>query len=320
MWALDNQTDFAAERNWVRDRNGRHQWIVAVRATYEVAGPAQLSLAEEQRPPALIPEYLGEDGASSLACESDLGPLKPGTDVCVVGQAHACGGKKVPELMVGLSISGHTKSLIVRGENQLVDGPLGLSTTKPIPFETMPVVYERTVGGPIRRTVRLDMRNPIGVGSQVGRPGPNVVYPGDPWAKPAGLGPLCSYWSPRLELAGTYDQQWKEQRFPLLPADYDESFLLCSPVDQRPATRYLLGGEKIGVVNMSPEGPLSFEVPQVRLSMTTAIGFRRERHDAKLVTILIEPDKRRVSCVWQSSLGVSANDHEALDFTTITRA
>lgn len=34
MWALDNRTPYAADRNWTRDKAGEHWWLVAVRATY----------------------------------------------------------------------------------------------------------------------------------------------------------------------------------------------------------------------------------------------------------------------------------------------
>ena len=33
MWALRNHTPFAADRNWTRDKDGHHWWIVAIRAT-----------------------------------------------------------------------------------------------------------------------------------------------------------------------------------------------------------------------------------------------------------------------------------------------
>jgi hypothetical protein len=55
MWMLDNQTAYAVERNWVRDKNGRHHWVVAVKATFDVGQDGRLTLADEQPPPALAP-------------------------------------------------------------------------------------------------------------------------------------------------------------------------------------------------------------------------------------------------------------------------
>lgn len=330
MWELDNRTDFAVGKNWVRDEAGVHQWIVAIKATYRATRSGELELDDTQPPPALAPEYLGDDGASSLRCESDLGAMKPGTDVIVIGSAHAPTGKPAPEVTVGLRIGTLTKALLVRGENVFYDGPTGLTTTAPIPFVTMPVVYERAIGGVDKSTAdpakrRIDLRNPIGVGfgrhgpTLARTPGPNVLYPGKEWTRPAGFGALCSYWSPRLELAGTYDDAWKKDRFPLLPRDYDRRCLLCSPEDQR-LGGHLRGGETIGVVNMSESGTLTAKLPVVSLRLTSMFGFRRVRHEAQLVTVLVEPELGRVSCVWQSSLAVPATQHDKLDVTRIERA
>jgi len=37
MWQIDNRTPFAAERAWVRDRNGAEIWLVAVRCAFDIA-------------------------------------------------------------------------------------------------------------------------------------------------------------------------------------------------------------------------------------------------------------------------------------------
>jgi hypothetical protein len=48
MWALKNQTPYAAERNWTRDKHGVHWWLVAVKATFDIAPGGRLELADEQ--------------------------------------------------------------------------------------------------------------------------------------------------------------------------------------------------------------------------------------------------------------------------------
>ena len=44
MWLLDNQTPYAAERNWTRDASGTHWWIVAVRGTFSVGSDGRPAL------------------------------------------------------------------------------------------------------------------------------------------------------------------------------------------------------------------------------------------------------------------------------------
>ena len=36
MWQIDNRTPFAAERGWVRDRDGAEVWLVAVKCTFDI--------------------------------------------------------------------------------------------------------------------------------------------------------------------------------------------------------------------------------------------------------------------------------------------
>lgn len=74
----------------------------------------------------------------------------------------------------------------------------------------------------------------------------------------------------------------------------------------------------MGLLNLSPEGTLAFELPRVSLELTSRFGRRRQTHDpACLATVLIEPDERRLSLVCQSSLRVAAPDADYLDVTEV---
>ncbi|MEM7154632.1 MAG: DUF2169 domain-containing protein [Myxococcota bacterium] len=328
MWAVVNESPFEVDRTWVRDVDGRHQFIVAVRATYEVDAQGRLRVAETQLPPALEPDYQGEDGASSLRWDLELGPLKPSTDVVVNGHAYAP-NRPVEEVAVSLRIDDQQKVLNVRGENVYYAGVAGLTTTTPRPFERMPIVYERAFGGhdttdPDQSKHRLDPRNPVGVGFAtrsahlVDTPAPNILYPGQNASKvgPAGFGALCSFWSPRLELGGTYDARWVETRKPLLPEDYDPRATLCSPRDQQPG-RYLGGGTRFELVHLTPDRHLSFELPPTTISTTSFFGSKARPAPARVTTVIIEPDDRRVLVVWQSSLPVAAADLDYLDVVNV---
>ena len=87
MWQVDNRTPFAAERGWVRDRNGAEVWLVAVKCTFDIKPDGATDVAADQPSPLRVPQYNGEPGASSLKYEADLVLTKPTTDVTVVGQA-----------------------------------------------------------------------------------------------------------------------------------------------------------------------------------------------------------------------------------------
>jgi hypothetical protein len=329
MWALENETPYAGERNWTRDKDGAHWWLVAVRATFTVAPGGRLSLADEQLPPVLAPEHHGEPGKSSLRYDSDLMARKPNTDVLVVGSAHAPRGKPAASVPVVLRLGPIEKQLVVHGERAYYEGVAGLTTTAPRPFVTRPIQYELAYGGseasdPDPTKHFIDERNPVGRGhtrrsaSLVNAPAHAIEYAsGDPATRgPAGFGPIEPSWLPRRKLAGTYDARWVETKKPLLPDDYDAAFALCAPVDQRPE-RPLVGGERLGLLNLSPEGTLVLELPRIALGFTTRFGRRQQEHGSMLATVLVEPDERRLSLVWQSALRVPAPDADYLDATRI---
>ncbi|KIG17738.1 putative exported protein [Enhygromyxa salina] len=300
-----------------------------MKATFEFKPDGTLGLADEQLDPLHVPEYFGDPGRSSLRYEADLIGPKPGTDVIVNAHAHAAGGRPIREVGVSLRIGELQKTLLVRGQSRYSFGMTGLRVTEPAPFVTHPIRYESAYGGsdmlddePKRH--RIDARNPVGVGIAQhaahlhGRVAPSVFYPrGDP-AKigPAGFGAIASYWSPRREVAGTYDQRWAAHKRPLLPDDYDPTHLLCSPVDQRAQPR-LRGGERIGLVNLTPEGALEFELPRVVFAATTRISRRSVEHGFELASVVIEPEQRRLIMTWQSALLVRAPEVDDLRVSRI---
>jgi hypothetical protein len=330
VWALANRTPYAAERNWTRDKDGVHWWLVAVRATFTFGAHGKLALADEQLPPVLAPEHHGEPGKSSLRYDSDLLARKPTTDVLVLGSAHAPLGKPAATVPVVLRIGALEKTLLVHGERVYYDGLAGLSTTAPRPFTTRPIQYELAFGGsdltdPDPTRHRLDERNPVGRGfarrsaALANTPAHAIEYPTrDPAATgPAGFGPIEPGWLPRRLLAGTYDGAWVKTKKPLLPDDYDPAFALCAPADQR-LPQPLRGGERLGLLNLSPEGTLVLELPRLGFELRSRFGRKVVSHEPPLLaTVLAEPDERRLSLVWQSALRVAAPDADYLDETEI---
>ncbi|HYO73706.1 MAG TPA: DUF2169 domain-containing protein [Archangium sp.] len=326
---LQNRTPYATERNWVRDKQGVHHWLVAVKATFDIKENGALKLSDEQPPPLLEPEYRGAPITTSLRLDSDLLAVKPGTDVILDACAHAPGGRATGIVPVSLKVGSVQKTLLVHGVRVYYRGALGLTTSEPRPFVTSPILYEWAFGGndtshPDPRKHRVDLRNPIGKGIAADanhleyQPAHAIEYPGVNPAKvgPAGFGPIASFWSPRLERAGTYDSRWEALKKPLLPDDYDERYALSSPDDQRPVAP-LRGGETVSLVNMTSEGMLRFNLPRIYLVFRTHFGRRAEEHRATLTTVFVASEQRKLSLVWQSALQVAPRDVDYLDRTII---
>lgn len=311
MWAISNETRFKAERTFVRDRDGAEIWIVAVRATFDIDAAGELTPAEEQQDICQAPAYSGEPGISSLRYDGDLVRTKSGTDVVLHGTAHAPRSGPVPSVDVAMQVGPISKKLRVLGNRTWKKGLLGLSPGQPEPFTTMPICYERALGGPLSAEpdAPRDPSNTAGIGRVAleGAPVPNCEYPDQPVRSPtstarvAGLGPIPCAWQPRIAFAGTYDEAWMKERQPLVPADFSDEYFRCAPMDQR-VDGFLKGGEEVVLENLTPEGRLSFRLPRIALGYSTDIDGGFTHHTDQLHTVIIEPDERRLIMVWQSSL------------------
>src|SRR5580692_6261719 len=89
VWSIHNRTPYGGASTWGRTKEGIHEWLVAVRATFDIGPGGRLTLAEDQPEPLLLPEYRGEAGTSSLQYEAEVVSPKPTTDVLVNGTAYA---------------------------------------------------------------------------------------------------------------------------------------------------------------------------------------------------------------------------------------
>ena len=309
------------------NREGRETAVAIVRATFELNRGGHLEPADEQVPVRLEDVYFADPGESSSLEESDLAIYKPGTDVVVVGDAYAPGGQPTATVQVGVRVGGLHKSATVIGDRVFRPafgvGPLAPSA--PTPFTTIPLVWERTFGGTDPATAnherpRFDPRNPVGCGfgtPVVGQRLPNV-YPlqgsgseriaPEPW----GFSPVGRSWLQRHRFAGTYDEIWRAERMPFLPVDFDYRFFQCAPSGLM-GTQHLRGDEPVRIVNMSPEGELSFKLPGLVMGLYIRTDKQgAQRCLAALDTVVLEPARRRVALVWRRAIACRRSANEIL--------
>jgi hypothetical protein len=185
----------------------------------------------------------------------------------------------------------------------------------------MPLIYERAFGGsdhthekPKRQG--SECRNPVGIGYHkhrdrnaiTGTPLPNLEHPDHlirDWSDtppPVGLGSVGRGWQPRIGYAGTYDERWKQERFPFLPDDFDDRYFQSAPTDQQLPS--LEGGEPVRCTNTNPGGLFEFTVPKLHIPLVFRFGNREVTGEPRLDTVVIEPDERRVQLVWRASVVV----------------
>lgn len=325
MLQLHNNTRFVADMVMFPDEKAIDSLFVMVKASFQIG--KGLTLADEQMPLAESDIYWTEPGKSSLKYASDMHTGKPATDIVMLGHACVPENKEATQLDVNLRVGQVNKTVRVFGERHWQDGKI----TKPAPFRTMPMVYEKAYGGfhiANGDIVGIDARNPVGRGfagarkaeEMNGVPLPNLEDPkqlirelGDQ-PDPACFAPCAPNWQPRSSFAGTYGDHWQKTRAPYLPTDYDSRFLNTAPSDLIfPGT--LQGGEPVSISHMHPQGTLTFDVPPIKLVVRIKIADREETPDPHLETLILEPNQMRFSMVWRAKL---ACDKQLLKVSDVT--
>lgn len=320
---LNNRTSFTCQQLPLLDRKGANIFRIVLKAGYQFTTDGQLHEAEDHPEVLMEDDYWGEPGQSSVRYESDITLDKPHTDLVINGSAHAPRGRAVREMDVCVYYQERLlKRLRIFGDRKWKRGPLGWRKSTPQPFVKMPIVYERAFGGYDEKG--SEARNRVGTGytSNLDRkynetPLPNIEFPKQlivsPRDKPnpAGLGVIAKNWEPRLLFAGTYDDAWLENGFPLLPHDFDIRFNQSTPPDQWIARPQ--GGEVIKITGMSSEGDFNIKLPPCVIRLTLHYKDHSEEKAMDLDTILIESDERRLTLTWRATADIHGDPFRLLE-------
>jgi len=202
----------------------------------------------------------------SIRATSDVVPYLPRVDVILTGHAHAPDGRPVKTLAVRLAIY-HSVALL----DKKLDVIGNRNGADIVPFERMPLVYEKALGG------LGDPQNPFGTGKGPGTAPPNIVDPKDSNV-PAGFGPISRALRQRKVLRGNVSVAALDENLIELPADFDWNYFQAAPPDQRLPS--LMGNEWIVIEGMHPSLPrIASRLPSVR-PIAAMFGFDPAKPDA----------------------------------------
>jgi hypothetical protein len=111
---------------------------------------------------------------------------------------------------------------------------------------------------------------------------------------------------PRVRFAGTYDDKWRDDRSPFLPADFDFRFfqvafpgLICDS--------YLRGGEPIHLGGVTPNGCLDSVLPRFEVDVEVFLDDREEKVPPKLDTLVALPDEGKLVLIWRSLVAIKGS-------------
>ena len=326
MQISTNTTGMQTGLSVVTDKEGRDYCVVVVKGTFTFDNNGRPILAEKQELLVYADVHYGDPAETSIKYECDFAPFKPRCDVLLNGSAYAPNGHSAERVTVGLQVGQMNKSFDVVGDRVWDKGLLSIVRTRPKPFTKMPIVYDRAFGGvdiseKDPEKCKTYVQNPVGIGyypltkrkALVGKPLPNTEETGRPIKttsgqyRPMSFGPMSRNFPSRSKFAGTYDDNWKDERFPFLPQDFDEQYFLSAPADQQ--IPFLRGGEEVRATNLTPEGKLMFTIPQVNVPIVCKFRDREERPTANLDTMIVEPDQRRIILAWRARVPLGRKIH-----------
>lgn len=310
MLQLENRTPFAAELYLLPDQHGVDTIYLVVKASFNIG--RELTLSDDQIPPRPADIFYGDPETTSIRYASDVHLGKPGTDIIMNGFASAPDGTSVSELDVSLQLGHLRKAVKVYGDRQWVNG----TVSKPQPFSKMPLVYEKAYGGISLLDGEIDSsdtRNPVGCGylgnrkpdALDGTPLPNLEDPAalictpQDSPNPVCFGFVSPGWSPRIELCGTYDDDWRSNRAPFLPLDFDLRFFQMAHPDLS-SEKPLKGGEDVIIDGMHPKGQLAFKLPEVAFNCSLMVDGKTFSPGFSLETVLLEPNRLKLEMTWRA--------------------
>lgn len=247
----------------------------------------------------------------------DSGIPKSRSEVLVVGQAHAPGGRPVTTCPVRVTLGAIDASLYVIGDRRWERGV----PTAPAPFTAMELGWHRAFGG-----VGYE-KNPLGRGfapvteedGSTVHPLPNVELPGalvtspKDRPEPAGFGPLDFTWPQRAAYRGTYDQKWLEDGFPGFARDLDwRMWNLARPEQQQEAP--FRGDEAVSMHNLHPtRARFDARLPGVRARcfVVQRAGGAEPRFvevETRLTTVWLFPALERGIVIFHGAHDVAEDD------------
>lgn len=313
-----NTTPYEAEVFAASDKHAQRKCIVVLKATYSVSAQGECQVAEEQAPFVYTDEHHGDPESSSVLYEGDFVPVKPFVDILVNASAIAPNGHAVRAMEVSLEGPQLSKKAIVTGDRVWEVGGLWVKrASKPIPFLSMPLVWERAFGGSDNSNEKVskngsELRNLVGIGFHLNgqtvgaMPIPNIEKPSDrmsSWEdkiEPVGFNSVGRGWRPRIQFAGTYDQQWLDQRMPFLPEDFDDRYFQSAPMDQQIGK--LAPGAMFRCINMNEDNVFLLQAPSLRTPVRFIFDNKCASKWLEADTLIMEPQNRRAIMVGRVSV------------------
>ena len=307
---INNQSQFRIKNVLWEDKHGRVGLTIIAKSTFKIT-PDSVKRSEKSIPIFTEDIFYDENIFGSIKFESDLAPHKPCSDIVIVGNAYAPNQRPVKAIDVGVMVGEKKNILRVYGDRKW--SRIGNSSTyeisDPKPFKTMPLIYENAFGGGDFQRGKYCQKNHIGKGcitqeslSDIElQKLPNIEDPLNlvkSWKSnpdPVGFGFYRKDWSPRIQYAGTYDENYMKSGSIEPPDDFSYR-LYNSAHPSMQVDGYLRGDEQVELVNLSKNGRLVFNLPNIKPEVVVQKKpfidkKRKSQINMNLDTLVLIPDE-----------------------------
>lgn len=281
---------------------------VVVKATMDLQLNGPAVLRSESEAPSGAHHY-NDDLQGTVLYPSDFAVVKPRAEVLLRGQAfpNDKGGETgaVRFAFGDPAAEGFDHQLAAVGQRHYT----AMGFSQPKSFESIPLVYERTYGGPSHEP------NPVGLGL-AGELLPQLESPNHLLlSRRRGGKAVCfagssPQWPSRRAMLGTFDEAWKKDHFPYFPSDFDATYFLHAAPEQQ--LDKISGTENFILAGLRPDGEtivgqLPGLSPRCFLQHTQRAGSTFSELGLRLDTVVFDSDEMKVNLIWRG-LGPVADD------------
>ncbi|GAB7226455.1 DUF2169 domain-containing protein [Vibrio rotiferianus] len=273
--------------------------------------------------------YWGESGNSSIRYPSDYVTYKPLTDIILNARTYSPNSVGNKSWKTGISLRSReniildVKAEVFSPRQWKRDALIGWYFDKSAELITdLALRYEYAFGGSHYKEESGDSEakllcmhnaNPVGVGLlhehlHSAQPIPQICCPESrpnmesPYEKlhVVGFGAIDNHWDGRIEHAGTYDEKWLKERFPMPPSDFEPLYNQQAHPNLRVSVASIEECE-FSLKNMFVGHPLcKWKVPLQRLYRFYPKSKQRAMLPVDTVVIDIESENSNEWCVYVS--------------------
>ena len=317
------------------DNNGQEHLVVIIKASWKIPEENTRPRPNKPSPFSNTDEYYGEPGLSAMRYGDDHVRFKHNCDVIFDSHAYCPTKESANEFMASVQVGEINKSIKIIGPRKWVNGVINIRKTVAEKIESIPLHYGYAFGGTReyinggKTNYDANIWNPTGVGwcgentlsSASETALPNLENPQKPISHPSdkfhpiALSAIGRHWMPRIQYAGTYDDNWRKEKSPFLPDNFSEKFHQVAPVDQQ--IPYPQGGEEVKFINLIKNKPkLTFYLPPIGNMYVHILrtDLTYENIKANADTIFFETEKSIFSVIWRASTPIKRRIQE---FSTI---